>query len=315
MVIVLVSVYTYQLLQSGLARAGAGDYPVSQNLNVSKNFNLLVFKVSSFKNPTASVDFAAVLNFQVKGGALNILILPASQFSAEYGLSNLAAGMGRAPTLRASFSKALGMPIDGAVYTDDGGFKEISRWLNLNPDSLGQGKNVLTNASLLARLLASLGTGVRTDLSLPSILSLAKFLEFDFPAVVSSYQVSDVLGDPGRLDLLLKSNFSDPQVQAEGLSVIVLNGTSKAGLAGDYGRLVSNLGLNLLSADNAPGGRLYQSSFMIVQSQNYYSVRRLAEIFGIEDLRRAADLASDPDFGRLLRADIVLVLGADQLNR
>ena len=303
--------YLFQVFKNNLTLASGGLPPQKENLDTGKTFNLLVFEVEDLQNQTSSITSAAILNFQVEKKLLNVLSLPVEaelnnwwgagkvRFSALYGLSNLTTESKKMEKL---VSLEVGLPVDGVFFTD-----------TKNLESLGSSFKDITNASgplTLLRNLPGFGTKIKTNLNLMSLTGLIAYLAFHSPNKTETFSLNSWRDLP-QWDSIFRDKFSDPEVTSERLKVIVINGTRKGGLAGRVGNLLSNLGLTLLAVQNSPEGELYQNSILLTKSEDYYSAKRIASFLSVNDVRSAATLSDDPKFDRLLRADLVLLAGAD----
>ncbi len=303
-VLVFGGVYLYQYFKTSYSLASGVGPALVGDLEVGGNFNLLLFKVDDLKSPTTAINEAALINFQVEKGTANLLKIGADEefwlpsrtgrvkLGSLYGLGNLS-GQGTLFWQKA-LSLELGLPIDGAIYTDNDGFYKI---VDL-AQSLRSGGGVLK----AFRLAGFLGPVVRTNLNWRSLGFLLSFVSLNFPRQIEVYNARSLV------------NFFDPKIERERLKIIVLNGTRAPRLATDLGRLAVNLGTSLLSTDNAPDGQLYQSSLLIAQSRDTYGVTRLAQMLGLKDIRLAKDVTVESKLSRLLRADLVLIAGADQVD-
>lgn len=326
--VVSVSLYFYQFLSQGLARVGArsgvlGNYG---QVDANHDFNLVLFKIKDFADPTSLIDSLWLLNFQVKKGKLNLLSIPMEQalptikgsgkvkVAALYGLSRLN-GDEEMARLSKTLSLSLGLPVDGVFYSDEVGFQKLSQIFGGRLDSLDQSWPAAKSLVLLKSFFL-LGSAYKTNLDGSSFVNFLGYLNFHFPTNIRTFTASNIDDAPERLDLILRANFMDSEVEAERLKIIVLNGAGKTGLAYSLGRLSSNLGLSVLSTGNAEAGQINADSVLISRSQNYYSVARLMGILGIKDLRLFDEpgVAGNPQLSRLLRGDLVLILGKDQIE-
>lgn len=326
--LVLVAVYAFQYFRTNLTQASSGISLNTAGLDTSHDFNLLVFEIESFKDPTSAVVGIAIANFKPREGKLVILKLdpndPVSNvygnskisISSLYGLSNLSSTN---QTSKFSMEKVLalqlGVPIDGVVYTDVLGLAKISKNIALNGDYFTSGHNLIKDGLDFSKIIVMLGSSLKTNLDVRSVVSLGKYLVIDFPQSEETLSVTDVSENLAKYDLLFKDKLACQEILEERQSIIILNGTKSLGLAGNMGRVASNFGLSLLGSLNTPAAELYKNSILITKNPNSYTTSRLANIFNIDDVRSADSLANDTKFSRLLRADLVLIAGSDQLER
>lgn len=327
-VLIFLSIYFYQFLNQNLARAGdSASALATYNLDTNHDFNLVFFKVSNLNDPTALIDDLYLANFKVKENRVNLIFfrdvedrinfrgVGPIKLSALYGRSKLNDSSDFSAMSR-SLSEAVGLPIDGIFYAEPEGFEKVRA--ALSDAHAGDGRLVKGLAIPLTAIknLFLLGSGYKTNLTPNSFLNFTRFLLFNAPDSFKIYEIGNLGSDTDRLDLLLRENFINRQIEEERLKIIVLNGTNEPGLAGGAGRIVSNLGLTLLSVSNTQDNRLFENSLLIAKSKNYYSVDRLLTVFGVSDLRLESEsqVSDDPQFSRFLRADLVLILGQDMLS-
>jgi len=111
--------------------------------------------------------------------------------------------------------------------------------------------------------------------------------------------------DPQQLDSKVKRQIMDERLYEERLSVQILNGTSKKGLAQQALRYVENLGGRVVGIGNTieQGS---EKSYILARNTDAYTVSRLAELFGIAEVREYTDLYGIKD-----RADVSIVIGLD----
>lgn len=325
--LVLAAFYLFNYFRTSLTQASSGVFLSTESLDVSHDFNLLVFEVESFKDPTATIIAAAVANFKPREGKLVVLGLAPGDtigniygsgkvlLSSLYGLSNLSS-INRTSkfSVQKLLALQLGIPIDGVLYTDVPGLEKMSKTANLNGDFLTSGHNFVKDGLAISKIVTMLGSSLKTNLDLKSIFSLGKYLVIDFPKITETFPVSGLSDNLSKYDLLFKAKLASQEILEERQSIIILNGTKSVGLAGNMGRLASNLGLSLLGTFNTPTSELYKNSVLITRNPNSQTTSRLAGIFNIEDVRSAESMSNDTKFSRLLRADFVLIAGSDQIE-
>lgn len=326
-IIVFGLVYFFQYFRGNFIQASSGSFLGSGDLDTSHDFNLFVFKIEDLKNPTSRITAAALLNFQVQKNKLQIFFLSPDEnlsnpyapghlnLASMYGLSNLSSGDNNSRfSPEKTISLQLGLPIDGLVYTDEAEFKSLSSDAGINADFLSANHNFLGNLIQSSKILPKLGTRIKTNLGLKNLLSLSKFLIMSFPGDLESMAVKGIAENVEKYDGIFRTNSANQEILESRQTIIILNGTKTPGLATNTGRIASNLGLSALSSGNAPWSETNSQSFMIAKDPNSYAVQRLAKIFGIDDVREASTVENDPNFSRLLRADIILVAGLDQIK-
>lgn len=322
--LVFLSVYFYQFLHFNLARAGNGLATEIKNLETGHDFNLVFFKIKDFKDPTSLMEEVYLANFQVKAGRLNLLGLSPEEtvtnlqgtgkvkVAALYGLAHLADAT-RFDAFGKTLSLNFGLPIDGVFYVDELGFQKVKANLDFLKNPSGRGWDFRSRLATLKSLFL-LGSAYQTSLNLQSFLAFSQYLALDAPGSFRIFKVTDFMGQTEKADLLLRENFLDQEVANERLKIIILNGTGRAGLAGSAARMASNLGLTVLTTGNPEQGETFQDSVLFTKTKSYYTVSRLAQIFSLKNLRLTEEVATDPRFNRLLRADLILILGRDQIG-
>lgn len=322
--LVFVAVYFYQFLHFNLAQASRGLATEIKNLETDHDFNFVFFKIKDFKNPTSLLSEVYLANFQVKSARLNLL-----SFSPEETISNLAgtgkvkvaalyglARLGEAASFEAlskTLSLNLGLPIDGAFYVDELGWPKVESSLAFFRNPAGGSWGFKSRFEILKNLLL-LGSAYKTNLNLQSLLAFSQYLVLNPPESFKIFRVADFMDQPEKADRLLRENFGDQEVAGERLKIIILNGTGRTGLAASAARTASNLGLTVLTTGNPDQGEIFQDSVLFTRTKSYYTVNRLSQIFNLKDLRLSQEVATDPRFSRLIRADLILILGRDQLT-
>lgn len=115
-----------------------------------------------------------------------------------------------------------------------------------------------------------------------------------------------LVSDPIRVDSVL-SDFADSQIQSEHLSVAIFNATNKPLLAQKAKRLITNLGGNVISVENAP--KNIKNTY--VTGQNSKTLKRLVQIFS-SNCSDKCDKIPKEELGPIVdRAQIIVVLGQD----
>ncbi|MBI2040233.1 LytR C-terminal domain-containing protein [Candidatus Microgenomates bacterium] len=207
--------------------------------------------------------------------------------------------------LKQSLSSFLGIPIEGVLEpTDDlrqKGVEELIELMRQNPLNIFLLiPNLKTDLKLweLIRLKFALW-GVRFDkVKILDLLEL-NVLERQRLADGSEVLTADLI----RIDGIL-SDFEDPQIKKEHLSVAVFNATDYPQLAQKAARLITNMGGNVIMVTNAPQ-RLDKTK---VVGENSVTLKRLVQIFGCDncDKIELKDLGLDSS-----RGQINLFLGED----
>ena len=107
-----------------------------------------------------------------------------------------------------------------------------------------------------------------------------------------------------QLDLLATKVFEDSKIQAEGLSIEILNSTGKEGLAGNSQRLLENIGANVVNVGNYE--TTLEKSILVVndaKTRGSYTVKRLSNALKLTVKEAIFEQAT---------ADLTIILGQDQ---
>jgi hypothetical protein len=257
----------------------------------------------------------AVFSYHVQDQVLNILTIPnkthlvvaggfgAYQISNIYKLGEIEK-IGGGKLLSRSLQEFLAVPIDGyLIQTTDSSLQVSSG--NLSKSGLasicfcvlsGSCKTNLTGWDLVRLLLAfnQLKTGqIKISNFQEEGVSKEKVLP-DGSTIMSPDEVT--------IDNLSVELFSDKAALDEEITVSVLNGTFKGGLANNAGRLVKNLGAELINTTDADTE--YKQSVLYYRNEkirNSYTFKRLAQIFKVKKIQ----------LNDQLEGDISLILGAE----
>lgn len=299
-----------------LASASAG---ISQNEGPSfdKRFNILLGRVEDFNNPTSAFKDLFFFTAELPLRKVSILKIPLdlesqnlggfgrNRLSSLYGLANLAKERDLNFISR-EIQNLFNVPVDGFLLTDSSGYDRLSQRFG---DDLALGH--LKSGDYLFFLgkinqIPNLFSSVKTNLSPLSLLSLLNKM------VGNRFNKFEVIELSSRsIDDRLSAVFSDSQIEKEAKKIIVLNGTETPLMAGSVAGLIANLGGTVISTMNAPGDS-YAKSVILVRDRNSYTLKRLAEVLKITDVRSFESFEDDPDFSQFLRADLVVILGLDR---
>lgn len=157
--------------------------------------------------------------------------------------------------LAESMSESLGIPVDGYIGPRSGEFT--------GTDALNTAKSTFS----LRNIFGLLGGRFRTNISFGKFIALAWYLNVSRPDRVNTYDFSrdssevaadSVLPDgssvkildPQRVDAKLNTVFEDESVRRESVTVAVYNTTSMPSLGNRVGRLLSNLGVSVVTVGN-----------------------------------------------------------------
>lgn len=202
--------------------------------------------------------------------------------------------------IKQSISSFLGIPVDG-ISSDN--------LVDLLRRNLFSGVTLLpklqTDLTLLELARLKIGLlGVRFDKIKQIDLSPLNVLEIEKLADGTEIFIAD----PVRLDSIL-SDFAEPNVRSEHLSVAVFNATEKPLLAQRAKRIIENLGGVVIATQNAPGS--LDKSY--VDGEKSKTLDRLRQIFDLDCLKDPkCDKIPASDLGLAAsRAQIIVVLGKD----
>lgn len=158
--------------------------------------------------------------------------------------------------LAESVSEAFGVPVDGYIGPKNGPF-------DYSDSSLATAKAAFS----MKNVIGVIGGRYRTNIPLEKFISLAWLLNFSRPDRVKLYDftsnTSSVaqdlvlpdgstlrLLDPQRVDSQLKTIFEDESVRRESVTVAVYNTTDMPSLGNRVGRLLTNIGVSVVTVGN-----------------------------------------------------------------
>lgn len=306
-VVVSGAVVLYQFFTKPMATAsGAADQSV---IFPGGRFNLLLITLEDVKNPTSLIKELSVITLDANENEVFMVKLPLEAevlvpqgfgehpLSTVYALGALTKPEANLDLTAQTIQKLLAVPIDGYIVTDAAGLGQIDQYL-------GDGLRMI---KLLPNLLVELRRSLKTNLTFTSLLQVGKFVfgaEENLPA---GRQVSEEeLFDWQNLDLELQKHFTDEKIVEERLKIQILNATEKQGLATHVARYVKNLGGEVIVISNFEKMDLKQS-FMIASDRGAHTVKRLAEVLEISDVRAEYGGVEE-------RADLTIVLGLDSFR-
>lgn len=211
-------------------------------------------------------DPMIVASWSAADRTLTLVLLP-SDIAAEgthgYGTYSLAAfwRLGEidkkdGTVLSESMSEALGIPVDGYIGPKTGEFTH---------SDVGLGPVKVTFS--LKNVIALMAGAYRTNIPLGKFIELAWLLNFSRPARVKMYDFTHNMSavaqdlvlpdgsterilDPQRMDAQLKTVFEDESVRRESVTVAVYNTTDMPSLGNRVGRLLTNVGVSVVTVGN-----------------------------------------------------------------
>lgn len=318
----------YQFFKTPLAQA-SGSLITSASWDGQSRFNLALVLLEDLANPTSKVERFAILSLNPYGESLTLASLPVeaevevpggqgkATFRVVYALGEISAPKQNISLLVKTASQLLALPLDGYLLTDEEGLGEMKGMVGKQDLTLANfGKEVLSLETLknFPSLLFAAKKNVRTNLSLPDLFAVARFLlKVRFDRAFEIEISTSLLEREEKLDRLLRRHFSEGKLEEEREKILVLNGTTVSGLAKRAARMIENLGGEVLDVRNAPEQNHQQG--MIVAHAKSYTAKRIARLFGIRDFRSLEILKKEPHFNEFMRADIVLILGLDNLDK
>lgn len=211
-------------------------------------------------------------------------------------------GLGGDELLKETVANFLGLPIDGFLESNKP-ITQLLDKLNQNPFS---GLNILSS--------------LKTDLTLWELIKLhfgllsvrfdkVKIINLDSQNILNKEKLPDetdvFTADPVRIDSIL-TDLVDSAIVSEHKTIAVLNATEEPQLAQKRARLISNMGGNVIITGNARE-RVEKTQ---LAGKDSLTLKRLRQIFGSGDKIKISseDIESS-------RAEIILLLGEDDLNR
>lgn len=263
----------------------------------------------------------------------NSLILPVAggygswQLSSIYGLGQAEKDKLGAKMLKESVGQFLGVPVDG--FLEVTGYESTYELIQTLKEGilayakLSEVKTDLTTSEMLSFVWGL--SGVRFDKI--EQVNLIRSGVLDNSVLADGTQIFS--SDSDRIDSISSQYFVEGKITSEKASVSVINGTKTAGLAQKGGRVISNLGGNVIISANTTRPWQKSAIFLSPKAQRATS-KRMAEIFASDcssNLKCAIIICemakkystSDKCFTDELqitdsRADINIVLGEDAVR-
>jgi len=310
----LVAFVMFQRLSKSITSASSG-VNLADSINSNGRFSLLLGKVDEFKNQTSPISDLLILTIELSSRKAGIYRLPVDlevsnlggfglgKIYSLYGLANLTEPKDLNFIAR-QVQEVFLVPIDGFLLTDRAGFDRLSRDfgsdLGLSRIRDGDYAFFLRRVTSLPLLFSSL----KTNLGLVELLKI-------FSRVIANRFNQFELG--ALLPGLQNDTFFDTKVEEDGKKIIVLNGTRVPLLASMRSNLITNIGGHVLEAANAPGDP-YPESLIVSNDRDSYTLKRLAKVLKISDVRTTSSFEDDSRLAPFLRADLVVILGLDSLN-
>lgn len=209
--------------------------------------------------------------------------------------------------LKKTLATLLGVPVDGVLIFDSQGnnLEKFRKEINV----LALLKNIKSDLSLLDILKLKLAlSSVRFDKV--EITNLEKLNILDEASLADGTKV--YISDPVKLDSVV-SEFSDGLISKEHKSVAVFNATNTPLLAQSAGRLITNLGANVIVLANS--NKKSERTYILADKSD--TANRLLQIFDPKGCTydKKCEKISTEDLGSSsVRADIIVVLGRDYMK-
>lgn len=270
-------------------------------------------------NFVIQTDQVMIFSFHPEDKVLNILTIPSQTHilvadeRGEYQIGNIyqlgeLEKIGGGKLLSSSLREFLALPVDGYIIKPPDSIQPLTEE-SLN-DNLEKGKLLSLYFCLLRKRCQTNFSGRDLANLLLKINQLKsgqiKTVAFDEVGMVKEKTLPDgstiLQSDYFRIDQLSQELFSDKTILNEGITVLVLNGTSQIGLANNMGRLVKNLGAELIGTGNTK--RDFKNSVIYYRNKKLkdsYTLKRLAKIWQIEKIEKNDQI----------EGEINLILGED----
>lgn len=251
-------------------------------------------------------DETALLNFNPQEEKISLMSIPKEAYldvSGGYGQWMLGSifelgessekGLGQTLIKNSLFS-LLGIPIDGFIKLPEGEEMDIKSFLEL----LRQ--NPISGIQLFFK-----ATSDMTPLELINLKFGLMKVRFD---KINYIDLSSKTFDPVKLDSIL-TDFEDPKIRNENLSIAVFNATNYPQLAQKAKRIITNLGGNVIIISNYPK----EIKNTVILGEESDSLERLKQIF-LTCLTKECDKMSPVEISSneaSSRAQINIFLGED----
>jgi len=191
--------------------------------------------------------------------------------------------------------------------------------------------STFSNPQKISNLLGTFGNHVQTNFSIQDLQRLYQ-LSQEIPSdKISSIGLADppnnflttsniggtsvVIPTAGQSDFAplqsyLRNVLKDSYLKNEDANIMVLNGTTKAGLASTKGDELKSFGYNITQVANAPTKNYPKTVIVDMRGgQKKYTLNYLEKRFGVTAVAQVPDPAISPG-----EADFVIILGNDQVS-
>lgn len=194
---------------------------------------------------------------------------------------------------------------------------------------------VLANPIRLGQLFDAFGSNVQTDLTLGNARRLYDLSKTIKSTALQSYGLNSVtfdgrqnvdllanywtpngeealipaagIGNYGQIQLLVQQITSDNPVVREAASVVVLNGTSTAGLATKVESALTAKGINVVAVGNAQASTTTTTIIDASSSKMPATLQLLQQLYGKQ-------VTTTNPYANIYTADFIIVVGTDQVS-
>jgi hypothetical protein len=187
----------------------------------------------------------------------------------------------------------------------------------------------LSNPLKISGLINAFGSNVSTDLSLSNASRLYSIMKKVTDGHITSAGLADApnsyvttgnmngqsivlpkagLFNYGAIQTFVRTQLKDPYILKENARILVLNGTTQAGLATTKAAELKSYGYNIMGTDNAPTTS-YGASYLVDLShgKKKYTSHYLEQRFNLNATKTLPDPAI-----QATGADFVIILGSDE---
>lgn len=192
----------------------------------------------------------------------------------------------------------VGLPIDGQIIFNRSLEKStvVEKMLTDNPQN--------PDGIMLAALMCYYGT--QTNLTVIDIFWLFLYAKsVPTHSVIQKELTTGIKGEPldeGEIDRIVAPLFIDAAIAQERMSIQIINGTDTPGLANRLGRILTNMGANVIAVSTSEP--ILPKSVIEYYGEKNYTVEKIMKIFGF-----IARNVQKPGI-----SDIIIKLGRDNAD-
>lgn len=213
-------------------------------------------------------------------------------------------GMG-SKLMKSSLSSLFGVPIDGYIrFESKKDIKDLIELVRQTPFSgLGLISEVSSDLTPLELLRLKFGL-MKVRFDKINYLDLVNLAVFESDQLLDGTHIK--VSDPIKLDSVL-TNFVDPKIRAENLSIAVFNATDHPQLAQKAKRIITNLGGNVIIISNST--KRLEKTYVLGEKGD--SLKRLSQIFSTCQSEKCDNINPNEQASR---SQINIFLGEDFAN-